>query len=209
MNMYGIMMATSFVAAYIYIILVLKSRGVNGEQILYSFMLSFFMMIAGAKIYSVIINGFQVDIIGAGMASMGAAIGIIVATLIIGRIIPDKKCEYELAYFTALPLFYGVSKIGCYFAGCCGGILHVQLLESISNLAVFLWAVTCVCKRTENGKLVPEKTMIASLCLKFVLDFLRDEHTGKMLSVNQVICILIIILVFIKIRRGKKVINNE
>ena len=51
-------------------------------------------------------------------------------------------------------------------------------------------------------------TLVSSTVAKFLLDFLRYSHIGKLLSFNQIICLVIavicIICVWAKSRRSKK-----
>ncbi len=97
---------------------------------------------------------------------------------------------------TALPLFFGIVRIGCFFSGCCYGIpahwgiamaktpdilrIPVQLLESGYNLLLFtvlvLWAHRT--SSTRNRMTLP-LYLAAYSSGRFVLEFIRgDEARG-------------------------------
>lgn len=55
-----------------------------------------------------------------GLTSIGGVFGIAVGSIIMYLIFKDRMLMQ--AYFTTFPLIYSVSKIGCFFGGCCGGL---------------------------------------------------------------------------------------
>ena len=95
----------------------------------------------------------DVLIIGGGMA------GILLGVWIFTKISKEHKIELWTAYVLALGLMYAVSKLGCFFAGCCVGMKYqgpgsiryldngavgeylfpVQLAETILFLLAFCW----------------------------------------------------------------------
>lgn len=105
-----------------------------------------------------------------------------------------------------LPLMYSIGKVGCFLGGCCGGIpysgafrtvytgvhanpvpaLPVQLIESAVFLLIFAAGLYGFFRRRVNS--VPA-VFLTSAAAKFALDFLRASHTGKILSVTQMLCI--------------------
>ena len=127
-----------------------------------------------------------------------------------------------------LPLMYGISKLGCFFAGCCHGIPYdgplavsydnqvlqggpffpVQLAESICFLFIFLIGIYLHHRR---NRLVCPAVILLCATAKFSLEYLRQEHAGVVLSVNQAVCLCFFLLGCVEIRlklqkqKGRKV----
>ena len=160
------------------------------------------------------------DIVKAGLTSYGGAIGVITSAMIFEKIVPTnyKVLKYSIL---SLPLVYGLSKLGCFFAGCCYGIPYqgpfhvsypdvlektvfpIQLLESILFIILFF-----LLNHTKNKKNIIGITILASAILKFCLDFLRYDHTKYGITPNQIMSILIVIfIVIIGIIKKKKTHN--
>ena len=136
------------------------------------------------------------------------------------------------AYVLALGLMYAVSKLGCFFAGCCAGMRYqgpgsiryldngaageylfpVQLAETILFLLAFL-LLHRMAERKRNG-IIPKSLLLYAI-LKFVLDYLRYYEDRKIFSANQWGCLLVAVSVLlyeavrqIKQRANNKVING-
>lgn len=205
---YAITFATAFVVSFAVVFWLLKKRGVPTNYIGYSMLLNLVLILYGAKLFSVITSGFQNSIFEAGFSSLGGAIGLLVGIFVFGKIYPEGSTSLWEAYVTVLPLLYGISKIGCYLVGCCHGISYegplavvydsdymqggpyfpVQLAESIGFLGIFVVGLL-IYLRSNRRNLVPV-IMILCATTKFSLDFLREEHLGKIVSVNQLVCIV-------------------
>lgn len=128
-----------------------------------------------------------------------------------GKVFPEYRAELRKGYIVVLPLTYGISKIGCFLAGCCYGLPYngpfyvkyhgdmvyvsemtlfpVQLAETVVFILIFLvgyyWAYV---KDLENATI-----LILCVCAlaKFLLDYLRASHTNQILSMNQIACIIV------------------
>ena len=145
-----------------------------------------------------------------GPSSMGALIGMYLSAIVMGLICGDLKMMRKLLENCTfiLPLMYAVSKSGCFFAGCCRGIPYtgvcsviytdgetvqpaafpVQLLESLIFLLIFLLGMLLRKKKKRRGGSV-WIVFLTAAAAKGLLDFLRAEHQGKLLSLNQILCI--------------------
>lgn len=64
-----------------------------------------------------------------GLNSTGGALGILAGVLIFSKITPQYKSAFFEAYTLVLPLMYGIGKIGCSFAGCCGGLPYNGIMR--------------------------------------------------------------------------------
>ena len=145
---------------------------------------------------------------GAGLSSIGGLVGMYGAVITMALIIKDRiQGEKMLRSCTlVLPLMYSISKTGCLFAGCCHGIGYhgplcieytgertgdicvfpVQLAETAVFLGIFVTGAVLIARRNKHTtKLIA----VVSLTAKFGLDFLRESHTEKIITFNQVLCI--------------------
>lgn len=205
---YSVTFVGAFIVSFAVVFLLLKKRGVPTNYIGYSILLNVVLILYGGKMFTVVTRGFQISIFTAGFSSLGGAIGLLVGIFVFGKIYPEGSTSLWEAYVTALPLLYGISKIGCYLVGCCHGISYegplavvydsdymqggpyfpVQLAESIGFLGIFVVGLL-IYLRSNRRNLVPV-IMILCATTKFSLDFLREEHLGKIVSVNQLVCIV-------------------
>ena len=107
---------------------------------------------------------------------------------------------------------YGISKIGCFLAGCCYGIkyngplsitykyslsapknislLPIQIIETITFILIYLYISK---KKKENKNIIGITLLLCGLS-KFLLDYLRMNHIDKILTVNQIVSIPFIII---------------
>lgn len=110
-----------------------------------------------------------------------------------------------------LPLMYSISKIGCFLAGCCYGIeyngvfcIHytghgnipvhnvfpVQIAETIVFLGIFFVGIHFIKRKVKNMVWI---IFVISAFTKGLLDFLRESHTGELISMNQILCIILML----------------
>ena len=177
----------------------------------YSIMLNFLLTIYGAKLYMVFLSGFQLNLFNSGIASMGGVIGMLCAIVIMGFIYREGRRDLWEAYTLVIPLLYSISKIGCHIAGCCHGIPYegilavsynneatvggpyfpVQMMETIVFFLLFLVSLVLYCRKS---KYLSSAVFILCAMAKFSLEFLREEHIGKLVSANQIFCIGFVIL---------------
>ncbi len=145
-----------------------------------------------------------------GLSSMGGLVGMYIGVLlssVVNRNYGETRVMVENCTF-ALPLMYSISKIGCLFAGCCHGIeyngflsLHyisdtgaemavfpVQLLETIAFFIIFVAGIVLYKMHSRKSLYV---TFGLSVSAKFILDFFRESHNGKVLSFNQLLCVIL------------------
>lgn len=176
-------------------------------------MLTLFMGI----MVSIILSG-SFDFSSIGLSSYGGVVGVILSSLIFEKIIPYDGNLIKLSIIS-LPLIYGLSKIACFISGCCYGIPYdgllfvrynelnvfpVQFLETIVFIIIFI-----ICNRFKNNKNIIWYTIFTSAFFKFLLDFLRYDHISKLITVNQIISIILMILSIIVLIFKKKIYNEK
>ena len=148
-----------------------------------------------------------------GLSSIGGLIGMYISVLLLALIehrhgelsIMMQNCTF------ALPLMYSVSKIGCLLSGCCHGIEYdgffsidyissksdtitvfpVQLWETVSFFAIFVIGMILYKRHSRYSVWV---TFMLSASAKFVLDFFRESHQYEIISLNQVLCIILVVV---------------
>ena len=158
-----------------------------------------------------------------GFASIGAAAGVYITALLISLIwqSPGERAILLQNCTFALPLMYGIAKIGCFTAGCCHGICYdgllcvrytgkrigdicvfpVQLMESVVFIAIFIAGMVFLKKHDIHSV---QKVAILSAAAKFVLEFLRKSHSHRALSIEQAICLLVTIACLINMKKTQK-----
>lgn len=212
---YGIGIILSIVVGMLYIYINVKKEGYNNKQtLLYFIMYIAFAFICG-KMYSVFAYD-DVNIINAGLSAYGGLIGVVIASIVFEKILPTngKIIEYTIL---SLPLVYGLTKIGCFIAGCCGGIPYeglfkvkyidllniwqfpIQITETIVFLLIFLFC-QILRKRTNVNYIV----LILVSVFKFLLDFLRYDHINTLITKNQIFSIILLVVVVITYIVNKK-----
>ena len=120
--------------------------------------------------------------------------------------VPQKNIYLKYAIIS-LPLIYSIGKIGCFLTGCCYGIEYngifsvtytnelniplfpIQALESIVFMIIFL-----ILNTIKKNKQIISITLIICASSKFILDFLRYDHMKTMITKNQIISIIVIII---------------
>ena len=186
----------------------LISRRVKGLYIFLFSLLLLTLVPYVSLMVPLVSSGFK----SAGFYSLGGVLGGYIAYLIMGKTTPAYKRDYLESLTLAAPLMYGLGKIGCAFGGCCGGrtihgkVFPIQKVEAICFIVVFL--VSCYLRYKEVYKV--HVAIIVYTMLKFVLDFFRFTHDVKMISVNQLVCAIIVCIAIMsyKIKSAKMEVRN-
>lgn len=222
LQLYSICIILSFVVNAVTIFLLNKKK----EKLIgYMLIYENIGFLYGGKLFTYLTNidkydGF--DFLSIGLSSLGSLIGgMLFLLLFCIQFKVDIKKTMKMFIIT-IPLMYSIGKIGCFLVGCCYGIeyngfgnivykyasesingIHlfpVQLVESIVFLIIFILSVT----RKYNISFI----ILISSFSKFILDFLRSGHTNNFISVNQIVCIIFIIVSIIMIRKNNNVIYD-
>lgn len=170
----------------------------------------------GAKYFTLLtnFNKFKdnIDFKKIGLSSYGAIIGILILLIIFAKQYKKNFKDLINNILPAIPLMYGISKIGCFLAGCCYGIkyngplsitykyslsapknislLPIQIIETITFILIYLYTSK---KKKENKNIIGITLLLCGLS-KFLLDYLRMNHIDKILTVNQIVSIPFIII---------------
>ena len=206
---YGIFIVISLLCGLVYGFFKLKKENVSKDHIALYFLIILAFSIIGGKLMTLITTDNEsTTFLSAGLSSYGGAIGIIMGIIYYEMINPHNKLFIKTAIMP-LPLIYGVAKLGCFFAGCCygmpyNGILSVtypdglniplfpiQLLESIVFILLFILLQHI---NKKHPKYIIEITIIVCAFAKFILDFLRYIHLDQIISINQIVSLLFILL---------------
>ena len=175
-----------------------------------------FALIFG-KLFTILTSFEKVDILTAGISSLGGVIGTILAAYIYEKI---ENHENKVMKYTilSLPLVYGLSKIACFLVGCCYGIPYdgigyviypaglneklfpIQMVETIVFLLIFI-----LLHKNKEKKGILTITLLVCTITKFLLDFLRYDHIKKIFTINQIVCMIFMgVIVFLYFKKGKK-----
>lgn len=219
---YSSMLILSIIVNIVLVILISKKFKYKTYEKVSMIMIDTIGILFGGLIYTKIVSN------GVGFSSLGGVIGGLLF-LLIYSIITKKDYKYMLILFMpSIPLMYSIGKIGCFVAGCCFGIpydglLHVtynnsvvaphgvnlfpvQIVETIIFLIIFIWIINKYIKNNISIQLIMKEVIVCSIA-KFMLDFFRYEHVSKVITSNQIMCLVLFIislLYLIKLNRGVK-----
>ena len=159
---YFICFLLSFVLAYLYVTWYLKKAGVKGSHIFYSELLNTVLALYFGAFYTFIVQlAEQGKVETFGFSSLGGMAGILLGVWIFTKISKEHKIELWTAYVLALGLMYAVSKLGCFFAGCCVGMRYqgpgsIRYLDN-GAAGEYLFPV-----RTDRDNLISAGVFVAS-----------------------------------------------
>lgn len=218
-HLYPILLIASLVIGLLIPSIKLAKAGIRKDVLFCVALLNMFMALFFGKVYTMIADK-NWDIIRSGFSSLGGLIGFLAGTYIF-YFICDKDKKIPESYVASLPLIYAISKVGCFLAGCCHGIEYagflsvryetdsacalttgvfpVQITETILFVIIYL-AVNAI----KTKKSIVTITLLLSASAKFILDFLRYSHVGKVLSLNQIICLVVVVVCIICSLIGNK-----
>lgn len=180
---------------------------VSHEQLTTIFQISFFAGIIGGRILFLMTNWSSLDswtesltVWAGGLSILGCIVGIIVSLIFYFYYnnLPILKILDRIALYA--PLTYSISRLGCFFAGCCFGQptnvpwsviytntdslapLHVQLhptqlYSCLFLLCSFLFLITYdrYKQRNKPGQIIALFILLISLD-RFFIDFLRGDR---------------------------------
>lgn len=212
MSLYSIMILASIIIGFTFIYVNLRINKIPRSIIGYMLLLSVSCIIYFAKLLTVITShDSSVNILNAGLSSLGGATGLLISVIVFTKIYKERTKVIQESYAISLPIMYGISKLGCHFAGCCYGIPYdgilyttskfennydklfpVQLVESIVFIIIFIVSIIIYYKKVKINYLAIEMIMCA--VAKFMLDYLRYSNIGKVITINQLICFIFFII---------------
>ena len=225
-HLYPILLIASLVMGLLIPSIKLSKAGIRKDILLCVALLNMFLALFFGKVYTMIAEK-STDLLRTGFSSLGGLVGFLIGIYIF-YLICDKDKRIPENYVISLPLIYAISKIGCFLAGCCHGIEYtgifnvryeagsacevmtgvfpVQMAETIVFIVIYF--ILYMKKRKEN---IVTMTLVLSAVAKLALDFFRYSHVGKLLSFNQIVCLIIaVVCILYRVIIGKfQRTNNE
>lgn len=218
---YPSMIVLSLIVNVIVVLIISRKFKYTVDELVSMLVIDTIGIIGGGILYTYI---FSKDL---GFSSLGGVIGGLIM-LYLYSLLVKKDYKYILILFMpSIPLMYAIGKIGCFVAGCCYGIPYdgighivyhssevallntnlfpIQIIETIIFLIIFIYIITRYYKNKFSIKLIMIEIIVCGIA-KFLLDFLRYEHTVKLITSNQIMCLLLVIFSSIYlIRLNKKI----
>lgn len=212
---YPMMLILAIISGYSLAVILLIKQKVKFEYIIYSIMLNSVLMFFGAVMFTLVTAPSILEELSfpflIPLSSAGAGMGMLTGTLLISFLVPFAKKEFLYSYGLSVPLIYAISKIGCFFAGCCKGITYEGILAADYNLKsrasgvhfpvqlaetivfMFIFAFCFILYIRKKTKYLMVILLLFSALAKFSLDYLRIAHVGKIITINQIACIIFIL----------------
>jgi len=101
---------------------------------------------------------------------------------------------------------YSILKIGCFIKGCCYSAylpIPIQLIESLLSFLSFIFLIYLKRKGYTSSFLISLSMFLFAL-IRLVAAFFRDFSTYLGFILNQIICIILIILSIYFFKNNKK-----
>lgn len=233
--LYGIFIIISFICGLFVVYGNAKRFNFRVEEIISLLIFVILGAIFGAKYYTFLANPKEFNGIfnfeKVGLSSYGAVIGIIILLIVFSKLYKKSFKHLILIMLPSIPLMYGIGKIGCFFAGCCYGIEYngplsiiynysysapsgielfpVQLLEAVVFIGIFIYVFYKSKKDNYDYFVVGQVLMLCGIS-KFLLDFLRKNQMKQVLTVNQIVSIIFVLIgiCLLIIKRNKRITDN-
>ena len=185
-------------------------------------------IIFGAKLLTYMQNYnlySKFDFFSLGLSSYGAFIGAMISLIIFSLQFKKPLKNILFTFIQPIPLMYAIGKIGCFLAGCCYGIeytgigniiykyskvapnnIHlfpVQIAETFAFTIIFIYMIKKFIKNQFNWKTLGISFILCGLT-KFCLDYFRASHINTLLSLNQLISLIFILIgIFLSMQSSK------
>lgn len=228
-NFYGSMLCVSFILNFIFCFYFFRNTKLSFYEKITILFFESWGFIIGGKAFTYLSNIKMYDkfnFMTLGFSSLGGVIGGMLFLFLYSLVFKKSiKFIFDRTLIT-FPFMYAIGKVGCFVAGCCYGVKYdgilsityrtskvaplgvslipVQIIESIVFLLIFFYMFYRYERQNTN------LCLLIVLCgvSKFILDFLRSSHYGIILSVNQIVCLLFVIVsVGLMIKEKRK--SNE
>jgi len=202
---YPVMIVLALVLGCLYILYYLRQKKVGFEFILLYYMMYVSFALVFGKLYTMVAQPGE-DFFKVGLSAYGGLIGTVLAAIIYEFIVPTEGSTLK-ATVISLPLVYAITKVGCHFAGCCGGLpykgrFHVlypdgqsipQFPIQITETAVFL-LIFFICHLFRHKKYIEYVTLILVAVFKLLLDYLRYDHQSVSFTFNQKFSLVLLVI---------------
>lgn len=222
---YSIFITLSLVVNCFVIFVLGNKQKMDKNTILCSLVYEMIGIIIGAKILNLIQVKENTSFYYAGFSAYGGVIGGIFSLIIFSKLYKVSILSLLNIYIPVLPLLYSISKLGCFFSGCCYGIEYngpfnivygssavaplgnnlfpIQLVESFMNLLIFFLVIYKYKACIETTRII-QKVFILCGLFKFSLEFLRSSWSGVISSTQYISILFIVIGVILLIKDIEK-----
>ena len=215
---YAITILLSLIVNIVIVMLIYKKHQFSKNEIIGAVVYENIGVILGAKIFSFFADYKsykEFDLLSLGLSSYGAVIGAILCLIFFSLQFKKPLKDMLFTFMPSIPIMYAIGKIGCFTSGCCHGIEYtgwgnvvynyspaapanvhlfpVQLAETIIFTLIFVYMITESLKNRFDLKTAGISFILCGLG-KFSRDYLRMSHTGKLISLNQTVSIVFIII---------------
>ena len=162
-------------------------------------------LIIGMKLPVLLSYEWNPSFILNGKSYMGGILGAFVGINLYKLFVRQTKQAFGGRFVIPLAIAAGFGKIGCYYNGCCSGVISVptQIIESIFQflMAIFLYIFY---KKTQRADLLFPIYLLVYLIMRFIIEFVRIEPRIIWgLTIYQILSIIFIPIVIIILRRRR------
>ncbi len=203
--------------------LLMKRFGIARQTIFYTCLLTLMttMMISISATLRITNEGLRL-----GFSGIAAGIGMILGIFISSLIFRDKPVLVLSSFVPAAPLMYGLSKLGCFLAGCCHGKAYhghfavayhnqyegtyfpVQLVDMAVFILIHILALILVMKMKNKAHAIFIVIFI-TLPSRFVLEYFRYTHDGTLISRDQIIILIAAAIALALLIAGKIILKPK
>ncbi|MGB9866636.1 MAG: prolipoprotein diacylglyceryl transferase [Bacillota bacterium] len=227
---YGLLVGTAFVVASMLAAKEAERRGINPDHMYSFFIVAFVLGAVFSRGLYVVLNwsqfaGDPVSILNTrsgGMTIHGAILGGVIAALVSSRRMKISTKQLLDIVAAPLPLAQAIGRWGCFFNGCCYGVLTggawgvltrfapglrhpVQLYESALDLGLFLVLWRLRVRKFKPGVLFAIY-LTGYSAIRFTVEFFRDSAKDLAFGFSQAqvgsIAIAAVAVAFIAANRG-------
>jgi phosphatidylglycerol:prolipoprotein diacylglycerol transferase len=169
------------------------------------------------------VNALLFAFLKSGITFYGGLFGVLLALKIYIKFGKYEKSAVYHMIVPAIPLFHVFGRIGCFFAGCCYGVvlkspfarfgLHVnrvptQIIEAVFNVMLFLVIIIIEKKRKEWDSL--RFYLLSYATFRFVIEFFRgDVERGIYFSLSASQWISMAIVAYYAIKHLREIKQNR
>ena len=208
---YAPIVVLAVILGFISAALLMRRFGVSRQTIFYTSFLTFICILMLSVSATV---RFTSEGVRAGFSGLAAGVAMMIGILISSLIFRDKPLLVLASYVPAAPLMYGLSKTGCFLAGCCHGKAYeghfavsyhnsyagtyfpIQLVDMAVFILIHLLALVLVLKM-KNKVLAIFIVIFVTLPARFVLEYFRYTHNGELISRDQIIVLIAAAIAFV------------
>lgn len=231
------------VSISIYIVLLYEKRLSLPQNVMILF-ISFIFSFAFSKLFGCI-SGIYRDIglnqkisldsiMQTGIVYYGGLFGLLFSYMTCLKMV-HQYVEAINVLAVCIPLFHSVSRVGCFFGGCCYGKesnslftinyttrelgeiitaqrIPIQLIEAIFNLGIFLYLLKLIHSDNWENQHILKKYLLVYSIGRFIIEFLRGDIARGVIfgvSFSQIISICIwVLLVYQESKNSKEETNT-